>query len=107
MGKLGILKSLVKVYGAKLYEQGAVILNTAEEAKDIKSLSVNGNSLCITDTDDEQTYFNIAQATIDAGIVDGQQFSIVEFTALRDASGVRDNGDAWSVEAGKKKYVAV
>ena len=53
MGKLGILKSLVKVYGAKLYEQGAVILNTAEEAKDIKSLSVNGNSLCITDTDDE------------------------------------------------------
>ena len=106
MSKLAQLKSLVKVYGAKLYEQGAVILNTADE-KDVKLSIVDGETLCITEENGEQMFFRIAQSTVDAGLSDGQHFDITEFTALRDADGTRENGDAWSVAKGNKKYVAM
>ena len=66
----------------------------------------NGNTLKISVGDGLYVYARIRTEILEAGIdFDTKVFTVQEYIAKRDASGVTDNG-AWSVKTGDVKLFA-
>jgi hypothetical protein len=102
MLNLANLSKSIKVYGDALYNESTIIgdVNSTEYVLE------NGNTLKISIGEGKYIYAKIRTAVLEAGIdFDTKVFTIQEFVAKRDASGVTDNGP-WSVSEGDVKLFA-
>lgn len=102
MLNLANLSKSIKVYGDALYNESTVI----GDVNNTEYVLENGNTLKISIGEGKYIYAKIRSAVLEAGIdFDTKVFTIQEFVAKRDASGVSDNG-AWSVSEGDVKLFA-
>jgi len=102
MLNLANLSKSIKVYGDALYNESTIIgdVNSTEYVLE------NGNTLKISIGEGKYIYAKIRTAVLEAGIdFDTKVFTIQEFVAKRDASGVTENGP-WSVSEGDVKLFA-
>lgn len=99
---LAKLSAGVKVYGDKLYTEQAVLGTVAQGEYELE----NDNTLKIAIGEGKFIYARVRQSVVEAGITEDQVFTIAEFVAKRDASGVSDEGREWSVKAGDVKLFA-
>jgi hypothetical protein len=97
-----LLEGLVKTYGAPLYGTSPVKVLTQVSPADYEI--IDGNTLAVTDGD-LTAYIPIRRSVVEAGITEGQVFTIGQFEATRDAEG-EYNGQAWSVSKGAIKVFA-
>jgi hypothetical protein len=96
------LSKSIKVYGDALYNESTIIgdVNSTEYVLE------NGNTLKISIGEGKYIYARIRTTVLEAGIdFDTKVFTIQEFVAKRDASGVTENGP-WSVSEGDVKLFA-
>jgi hypothetical protein len=102
MLNLANLSKSIKVYGDALYTESTII----GEVNNTEYVLENGNTLKCPVGDGLYVYARIRTAVLEAGIdFDTKVFTIQEYVAKRDASGVTENGP-WSVSEGDVKLFA-
>jgi len=102
MLNLANLSKSIKVYGDALYNESTII----GDVNNTEYVLENGNTLKISVGDGLYVYARIRTEILEAGIdFDTKVFTVQEYIAKRDASGVTDNG-AWSVKTGDVKLFA-
>jgi hypothetical protein len=102
MLNLANLSKSIKVYGDALYTESTII----GDVNNTEYVLENGNTLKISIGEGKYIYARIRTAVLEAGIdFDTKVFTIQEFVAKRDASGVTENGP-WSVSEGDVKLFA-
>ena len=102
MLNLANLSKSIKVYGDALYNESTII----GDVNNTEYVLENGNTLKISVGDGLYVYARIRTEILEAGIdFDTKVFTVQEYIAKRDASGVTENG-AWSVSEGDVKLFA-